>query len=285
MMPTSSALAALPKEWQSWINENLARGCDPRDMAKIMVRDGHFDARLVQLAIDSARGVYTNTHNEVQESQPMPAIDTSANTVQTPDRVINGLFTLQIPHIVLLGNVLSDEECDELTQYGEQRLERSPVVSDGDGVSRVHVDRTSRGAMMQRGETALIARIEARLAALTAWPVDRGEGLQLLHYEKGNEYKPHFDWFDPDKPGPRRHLEQGGQRLATIIMYLSNVEQGGATSFPKLGLQVQPRKGCAVFFANTDPYGIPDQQTLHGGEPVEKGTKVIATKWLRYGRY
>ena len=278
-------MPSLPQAWQLWITENLARGCEPGAMMSIMVRDGKFEATLARAAIEEARSSSYAHLPGVPEIRPMPAIDASGNTVFAGDREVNVLLTLKAPRVVLLGGVLSNDECDALIRYGEARLERSPVVSDTDGKTQVHAHRTSRGAMLQRGESELVARIEARLAALTRWPVENGEGLQLLRYEKGNEYRPHFDWFDPALPGPRKHLERGGQRLATIVMYLSDVEQGGGTSFPNAGLQVQPKKGCAVFFANTSPYHVPDQLTLHAGEPVVKGVKYIATKWLRERAY
>lgn len=63
------------------------------------------------------------------------------------------------------------------------------------------------------------------------------------------------------------------------------MEEGGSTSFPNIGLQVQPKKGSAVFFANTDAQRRPDQQTLHAGDPVVSGVKYIATKWLREREY
>ncbi len=282
---STSALARLPQEWQRWIDENLARSCEPAGMAVVMVRDGRFDAQLARAAIEEARRAKFRHLPELPAMQPMPRIDTASNIIQTPDRMVNVMFSMLAPRVVLVGNLLSDEECDALIAYAVPRLERSPVVADVDGKMQVHAHRTSRGAMLQRSETGLVARIESRLAALTAWPVERGEGLQVLSYEKGNEYRPHFDWFDPALPGPRKHLERGGQRLATVIMYLSDVEQGGGTSFPNIGLQVQPRKGSAVFFANTDAYGTPEQRSLHAGEPVEKGVKVIATKWLRERAY
>jgi prolyl 4-hydroxylase len=281
-MTTNSAFSALPQEWQSWINENLARACEPSGMATVMVKDGNFDARLAQAAIEEARRRHLNQSSALRA---IPEIHCNSNIVQTPDRAVNIVMTLNAPRVVVLGNLLSDEECDALIAYGQQRLERSPVVADSDGKAQEHAARTSRGAMLQRAESELIARIEARLAALTHWPADRGEGLQLLHYGPGNEYRPHYDWFDPALPGPRKHLERGGQRVATIIMYLSEVEQGGGTSFPKAGLQVQPKKGGAVFFANTDQYGKPDQLSLHAGEPVAQGVKYVATKWLREREY
>jgi len=280
-----SAMPLLPQEWQVWITDNLSRGCEPGAMAAVMVRDGKFEATLARAAIEEARSSSFAHLAPPPEPQAVPSVDTSANTIVTQDRVVDVLMTLAFPRIVVLGNVLSHAECDELIRYGEQRLQRSPVVSDADGKTQVHAHRTSRGAMLQRGESDLVQRIEARLAALTRWPVENGEGLQLLRYEAGNEYRPHFDWFDPALPGPRTHLERGGQRLGTVVMYLSDVAQGGGTSFPKVGLQVQPKKGCAVFFANTDAHHAPDQNTLHAGEPVISGVKFIATKWLRARAY
>jgi len=280
-----TAMPTLPQAWQTWINENLARGCEPATMAQVMVRDGKFEATLARAAIEEARRTGFGHLPAAPAPQPLPEIDTSANIFRAPDRDVEILISLQTPRIVLLGNLLSREECDALIDYGRTRLERSPVVSDTDGKTEVHAHRTSRGAMLQRGETELVTRIEARLAAVTRWPVENGEGLQMLQYEKGNEYRPHYDWFDATLPGPRRHLERGGQRVGTIVMYLSDVDEGGGTSFPNIGLQVQPKKGSAVFFANTDAYRRPDPQTLHAGEPVSKGVKYIATKWLREREY
>ncbi|RJF96361.1 proline hydroxylase [Noviherbaspirillum saxi] len=281
----NSALVALPKEWQAWINANLARSCHPDEMAAIMVRDGHFDGQLARAAIDEALHRSGDGQAQAPAIQPMPRLDGASNTIQALDRQVQVLLSLQAPRVVLFGNVLSDEECDAMIAYTESRLERSPVVSDRDGSTQVHAHRSSRGAMLQRGECELVSRIENRLAALIDWPVENGEGLQVLRYEKDNEYRPHYDWFDAASPGPRKHLERGGQRVATIIMYLSEVEEGGGTSFPNIGLQVQPKKGSAVCFLNTDHYGNPDQKTLHAGEPVARGVKVIATKWLRQREY
>ena len=277
-----TALSSLPQEWQVWITDNLARACEPGSMAQVMVRDGHFEQTLARAAIEEARGMRGAMESAFQT---MPDINTTTNKIQTPDRQVDVLLTLDKPRIVLLGNVLSDEECDALVTFSEQRLARSPVVGDSDGSDQMYAHRTSRGAMLQRNETALIARVDARLAALAAWPVERGEGMQILRYETGNEYRAHFDWFDPALPGPRKHLERGGQRLGTFVIYLSEVEQGGGTAFPAIGLEVQPKKGGAVFFANTDPAGVPDRQTLHAGMPVIKGVKFVANKWLRERNY
>jgi prolyl 4-hydroxylase len=120
---------------------------------------------------------------------------------------------------------------------------------------------------------------------LTGHPPDHGEPIQVLHYTPGAEYKPHHDYFDPVQPGNDRVLAMGGQRVATLIMYLNDVEAGGSTVFPRLGLDVLPRRGAAVYFANTQESGEIDARTLHGGSPVVAGEKWIATKWIRQGRY
>jgi len=276
---SKSALQALPPDWQNWVRENLARACEPHGMLSLMVRDGNFDVALARAAIEEA----SNGAISLAPPPPMamPDIDTTNNVIKTADREVEVLLTLQSPRIVLLGNVLSEEECDQLAGYCEPRLERSPVVNDVDGTMQMHQNRTSRGAMIQRGETELVARVERRLAEIGHWPIDHGEGMQVQHYQKTNEYRPHFDWFDPDLPGPRKHMEHGGQRVGTFVLYLSEVESGGGTAFPVLGLEVMPKKGGAVFFQNTDPQHTPDRRTLHAGSPVVSGVKVIANKWLR----
>jgi prolyl 4-hydroxylase len=123
--------------------------------------------------------------------------------------------------------------------------------------------------------------VEKRIAELLHWPLDHGEGLQVLRYRPGAEYKPHHDYFDPVHSGTPRILERGGQRVGTLVIYLNTPEGGGATTFPDVGLEVAPVRGNAVFFSYDRPHV--STKTLHGGAPVTAGEKWVATKWLREG--
>ena len=213
-------------------------------------------------------------------AQPLPDIDTSTNVIVL-DRAVEILSTFASPRIVLMGNVLSAEECDALVEHCASNLARSQVIADAQGNLQRHENRTSRDAMLRRGETAIVARVEARLAALARWPVECGEGLQVVRYDPGEEYRPHCDWIDPGVEGLREHLDPGGQRLGTFLLYLSDVASGGDTAFPTIGLRIKPRKGAAVFFQNTDAHYAPDRSSLHAGCPVIQGVKWVANKWLR----
>ena len=275
---SQAAFRTLPSTWQVWVTENLTRGCDPKDMAVVMQREGRFDPALAHAAITEA----ADGNRSAQGAEfKMPRIDTSKNKISCGDRQIDILFKLSEPYVVLLGNVLETSECDELVAYCQPRLCRSPVVGQIDGSAESHMSRTSQGAFLRRGETKLIERIDQRLSTLANWPTENGEGLQLQQYATTNEYQPHFDWFNPSSHGERAHLRFGGQRVATFVLYLDEVESGGGTSFSALGLEVAPKKGNALFFRNVDSRGEPDSKTLHAGTPVVRGTKTIANKWFR----
>lgn len=209
----------------------------------------------------------------------------SPNAFVTADREVSILFALAAPRVILFGNLLAPEECDELIELSRGKVARSSVVNAATGSYDVHPHRTSEGTHFARGENELIRRIEARIADLVQLPVERGEPLQILHYQPGGEYKPHFDYFDPTLPGNEAVLKQGGQRIATLVMYLNDVEAGGSTVFPEVGLDVLPRRGHAVYFAYTTEEGQLDKRSLHGGSPVSAGEKWIATKWFRQRAY
>jgi prolyl 4-hydroxylase len=261
-----------------------------------MARSGQYSMAAASAAIDEALRMRARADGgaagqpEAPPSvfvapQQMPFIDIERNRVAAPDREVELLFVLKQPQVILLGNVLSMEECDAIVAHCGTRYTRSTVTGEADGASVVHEGRTSEMAFIQRGEAEVAERIERRLAALAHWPAECGEPFQLQKYNSTQEYRPHFDWLDPDSSGHQSHLQRGGQRLATFILYLSDVEQGGGTVFPGIGLEVYPKKGNALWFLNTDANHQPDRQTLHGGAPVVSGTKIIANKWLRQGRY
>jgi prolyl 4-hydroxylase len=214
---------------------------------------------------------------------PQPALGNSPLYIHVGDRKISVLSSMRNPSIVVFGNVLSEDECDALIAAAKPRLARSLTVATKTGGEELNADRTSNGMFFKRDENEVVKTLEHRLATLTNWPVENGEGLQILHYRPGAEYKPHYDYFDPSEPGTPTILKRGGQRVATIIMYLSEPEQGGGTTFPDVNFEVAPKRGNAVFFSYDRAH--PMTKSLHGGAPVIKGEKWIATKWLRERRF
>lgn len=194
-------------------------------------------------------------------------------------------FRLQRPHVALLHGVLTDEECDALVELARPRLQRAEVVDSERGGSEVQDVRTSELATLPRGGTPLVARIDARIAALTGIPLVQGEDLQVMRYGVGAEYQPHYDFFKVEKGGEAALLDNGGQRVATLVTYLADVEAGGETVFPLCGLSVSPRKGSAVYFAYTDDAAMCDRMSFHAGMPVLAGEKWIVTRWFRAGEF
>ena len=212
-------------------------------------------------------------------SLPCPSPGGIGATLDGGDKWVEVVRRQHTPEVVVFANLLSVSECDALIQLAKPRLSRSLTVDTHTGNETLHPDRTSQGMFFERFENEVVLRIEKRIAKLFHWPVKHGEGLQVLRYRKGAQYLPHYDYFDPHEAGTPALLVRGGQRVATLIMYLAEPEAGGATVFPDLGLQIAPKRGQAVFFSYAEP--LPSSQTLHGGEPVTLGEKWIATKWLR----
>ncbi|MFC0273717.1 2OG-Fe(II) oxygenase [Metabacillus herbersteinensis] len=196
------------------------------------------------------------------------------NKIKTEDREINIIAKLEEPLIVILGNVLSEDECDELIRLSKDRIRRSKIGK----TNEIDELRTSSSMFFQEGESDIVTRIEKRLSHIMNIPFEHGEGLQILNYKIGQEYKDHFDFFlstDRIVSNPR---------ISTLIMYLNDVEHGGETFFPKLNFSVSPQKGMAVYFEYFYNDHALNELTLHGGAPVITGEKWVATKWMRRKR-
>ncbi|KAL3525223.1 hypothetical protein ACH5RR_013595 [Cinchona calisaya] len=203
------------------------------------------------------------------------------------------------PRAVVYHNFLSKEECEYLIDLAKPQMQKSTVVDSATGKSTDSRVRTSSGTFLARGRDKTIREIEKRIADFTFIPMENGEGLQILHYEVGQKYEPHFDYFVDEF-----NTKNGGQRIATVLMYLSDVEEGGETVFPaakgnisavpwwnelskcgKGGLSVKPKRGDALLFWSMKPDATLDPSSLHGGCPVIRGNKWSSTKWMRVHEY
>ena len=275
----------ITSELRRWLVEQAQAGHATEQVLAAMLASGWVEAvakKALQEASSEALQTQRGSGGLLGVSRvPGPDLAASAPSLWAQDRWVNVLLTLRHPRVIVFGNLLSDEECDALRALAASRLARSETVAEASDGSEVNTARTSEGMFFERGETALVQRIEARLAALLNWPLAHGEGLQVLRYRPGAEYLPHYDYFDPDHAATPAILKRGGQRVATLVMYLNTPDAGGATTFPDVRLEVSPIKGNAVFFSYDQPR--PLTQTLHGGAPVLVGEKWVATKWLREG--
>lgn len=275
-------------ELYDWIARQSAAGHDAEALLSAMV-DAGWDRAVARAALATMqqRSSMEDTQSP-QADDPSDArgvrgpelpLDGSPRRLDAGDRWVDVILTLARPRVVVLGGLLSAEECDGLVAAARPRMSRSLTVQTQTGGDELNPDRTSDGMFFGRGENELVARIEARIARLLQWPVENGEGIQVLNYRTGAEYKPHYDYFDPQEPGTETIVKRGGQRIATVVMYLNEPARGGGTTFPDVGLEVAPVRGNAVFFAYPRPH--PGTMTLHGGASVIEGEKWVATKWLR----
>lgn len=282
-MATTSHTQAVTAELRQWIISQAQSGHSVQTVLKSMVDAGWQQAVAIE-ALEETLHVHLGERARalgLPPAVPVPAplLGDSPLFLDLGDRRVHVLGTMALPSIVMLGDFLSAEECERLIAAATPKLQRSLTIDTQTGGEELNAARTSSGMFFQRGENPLVTRIEARIARLLEWPVENGEGIQVLHYRPGAEYRPHYDYFDPAEPGTPTILKRGGQRVGTLLMYLNDPEKGGGTTFPDVHLEVAPKRGNAVFFSYDKPH--PSTRTLHGGAPVIAGEKWIATKWLR----
>ncbi|MDO9095536.1 MAG: 2OG-Fe(II) oxygenase [Rubrivivax sp.] len=283
-MNTVAAQTITP-ELRRWIVEQAEAGCRPQDVIEAMKTSGWAEDVAVKAMEQTLREHLAAMPPDEADLPPPNVVPEPAllggTVLMAAGHPVRVLTTMKHPRVIVFGGLLTDTECTGLMALAQPRLARSETVDNNTGGSEVNAARTSDGMFFERGEHKLIQTIEARIAALLAWPLENGEGLQILRYRPGAEYRPHHDYFDPVHSGTPRILERGGQRVGTLVMYLNTPEGGGATTFPEVGLEVAPVRGNAVFFSYTRAHV--STKTLHGGAPVTAGEKWVATKWLRQG--
>jgi prolyl 4-hydroxylase len=184
------------------------------------------------------------------------------------------------PTVAVFEDFLSEDECAQFIKHAKPRLERATVAENGQRI--VSGYRTNDLAQLKDTAASFQNPIKERAAKLIGLPAENCEELQVLHYEVGEEYKIHSDTFDMALDSGRAFTLQGGQRVATFLIYLNTVTAGGETSFPEIDASVSPVRGRAVLFHNCFPGTvIRDPRNDHQAMPVLEGEKWALPLWFR----
>jgi len=183
------------------------------------------------------------------------------------------------PPMFAVDNFLTPPECAFLVASAQDSLGPAPVVGKGSG--EISPSRTSSTCYLAREDLPDLMR---KVSCLTGKPVEHCELPQVGRYLPSQQYLQHFDAFDLGTEDGLRFASNGGQRTVTCLIYLNDVPRGGATNFPALNIQVQPRQGtCLVFFPATID-GHLDKLALHAAMPAVD-TKFVSQVWIRQSNY
>ncbi|OMO56523.1 Oxoglutarate/iron-dependent dioxygenase [Corchorus capsularis] len=185
------------------------------------------------------------------------------------------------------------EQCQHVINLAKSKLEPSKLALRKGEVEKPQDVRTSMGTFLRASQdgAGILNAIEEKIAKATKLPRSHYEDFNVLRYQLGQKYDAHLDAFPPEQYGPQK-----SQRVATFLVYLSDVEEGGETAFPYengmnmdgsydfkkcVGLKVKPRMGDGFLFYSLYPNNTIDQLSLHQSCPVIKGPKWVVTKWIR----
>ena len=177
--------------------------------------------------------------------------------------------------IHVVGGFLDAAECGHLMAMIDRVARPSPTF-DGDDQTY----RTSYSGDVDPNDS-FVRMIERRLCDLLGIDARWGETVQGQRYTAGQEFQAHQDWFRTDVPYWPDEARRGGQRSWTAMAYLNDVAAGGTTTFPRLGVSVEPQAGALLIWNNALPDGTPNDAVLHAALPVVSGVKYVITKWFR----
>jgi len=196
---------------------------------------------------------------------------------------MNVIYTF--PYIVKIKHFLDAKECSEIIELSQGKYERSTMFLDKK-IKHNHRRTSETAILCENGcedlmdnDEGILSRVVRRVCVLLSCSPSQIEGLMVVKYEEGQEFKNHWDYFEDEDLS----LIDGGQRIGTFFVWLNdlNEEDGGATIFPEIGVKCVPECGSALFWWNQ--YGETLlKETKHRGEPVKNGTKYGMNIWIRY---
>lgn len=183
------------------------------------------------------------------------------------------------PNIIIFHDIIADDEIETVKKLAQPRFKRATVQNSVTGELEVAQYRISKSAWLKEQDHKHVADICQRVEDMTGLTMETAEELQVVNYGIGGHYEPHYDFARKQETNAFKSLGTGN-RIATVLIYMSDVTQGGATVFPNLKIALWPKKGTAAFWYNLHSNGEGDKRTRHAACPVLAGSKWVANKWI-----
>lgn len=182
------------------------------------------------------------------------------------------------PEIIIMRQVLTETEMNKIKELASPRLRRATIQHPVTGNLEHASYRISKSGWLKDTDHELIRRVSLRIEDVTGLTMDTAEELQIVNYGIAGHYEPHYDFARKNED---KFTSLGtGNRIATFLAYMSNVEAGGGTVFTQVGTTLFPSQGDAAFWWNLKRSGDGDDSTRHAGCPVLVGSKWVANKWI-----
>lgn len=180
-----------------------------------------------------------------------------------------------------LYNVLTEDECKSLIESSEKIGFKATVSYNTSGADKVDPSiRNSKNIVVKDNYNTITAKLAEITSKVTGFPISHQEPMQVNKYDEDGLIIPHYDsCFGEMRDVCIKNNRGAGERIVTFIVYLNDEFKGGQTNFPRIGFTVQPRRGKAIVFWNTDPNENLLEESRHQGLPVIDGKKYIYTKW------
>jgi hypothetical protein len=186
------------------------------------------------------------------------------------------------PHVFTVDEFLSRGECAHLMTLADRNFRPARELT-ADRLAQENRHFSGSMAALQLDLCDPVVRqVERRVGKAFGLPASHVEPLSVLRYQGGHRYAPHVDYFDAARLAENQARgDRSGQRVASFLVYLRPAEAGGETHYLKLEKKVQGRERMALCHLNCLPSGEPDPDTLHTGEPVQRGEKWLARTTVR----
>ncbi len=247
-----------------WLRQRMDLACDMAEPVESLRKVGFSDEAIYD-AIEKVRP----RGNALETGEPPPLIRRNPpNLHKIATDKFDG-YTLD--------NFLSPAECSKLASLISYHLRPSTL---GQGYNDGSFRNSTTADLCHLQAPAALA-IDAKICKAFGIRAEYSEGISAQRYDVGQQFKPHWDYFTPGTELYRRAAGVRGNRTWTFMVYLNEGMEGGATRFTKIDYPVAPKLGMALFWNNLNADGTPNEYTMHAGEPVISGHKVIITKWFR----